>query len=65
MIYAAVALLVIAALLELAGILGGTGLPEHIAHNAAVSAVVLASLALLLFALGAKRKRGAHNGGRS
>jgi hypothetical protein len=65
MLYAALALLVIAALLELAAIVGGIGLPAHVAHNASVAAVIVASAALLLFALGAAaRKRSARGGGR-
>jgi uncharacterized membrane protein YvlD (DUF360 family) len=60
MLYVALTLMVVAALLKMAAVFGGTGISQHVAHTASIGALGLAIIALLLFALTASyRKRGA------
>jgi hypothetical protein len=55
MLYAALALVIVAVLSTFAALLGGLGVPLDIGRNASVAALVLAAVALLLFAVGARK----------
>ena len=55
MLYAALALVIVAVLSTFAVLLGGLGIPLDIGRNASVTALVLAAVALLLFVVGSRR----------
>lgn len=56
MLYAALAFVVVAVLSTMATLWGPLGVPVHVGHNASIAALVLAAVALLLFAMGSARK---------